>query len=148
MIQIFNTNFEISRKILLLLSVVDRELDVDIITTLDLITTYSKNYDLGNENLHGDNRLSFSEVTARRELISKSLKELAFKRLIDVLHSNNGFIYKINQNGLKLCNSMSSIYSIEYLREAKRISEKLRNKSNQEIINYANTYSIRRIKHE
>ena len=74
MTQIFNTNFEISRRLLLLLSIHKRELDIDVITALDLITTYSKNYDLGSENLHGDNSLSFSEITIRRELISKAIK--------------------------------------------------------------------------
>lgn len=149
MIQIFNTNFEISRRLLLLLSIHERELDIDIITALDLITTYSKNYDLGNENLHGDNSLSFSEITIRRELISKAIKDLAFKSLIDVINTSNGFIYKINENGIKLCNYMNSIYSIEYTNEAKRLNEKLSKKTNQEIIRYVNNHSTkRRIRYE
>lgn len=149
MTQIFNTNFEVSRRILLLLSAFDRELDIDIITVLDLIVTYSKNYDLGDENLHGDNELSFSEITARRQLTSHALKDLAFKNLIDVEVSANGFIYKINKKGLVLCESMTSIYSVEYLREAKKLNEKLSDKTNQQIINYANKYNTkRRIKYE
>ena len=149
MTQIFNTNFEISRRLLLLLSIHKRELDIDVITALDLITTYSKNYDLGSENLHGDNSLSFSEITIRRELISKAIKELAFKNLIDVVNTSNGFIYKVNENGQKLCNSMNSIYSIEYTNEAKRLNEKLSNKTNQEIIKYVNNHSTkRRIRYE
>ena len=149
MTQIFNTTFEISRRVLLLLSVHKRELDIDIITVLDLITTYSKNYHLGNENLHGDNSLSFSEIAIRRELISKAIKDLAFKNQIDVINTSNGFIYAINENGLKICNSMNSIYSIEYTNEAKRLNEKLSNKTNQEIIKYVNNQSTkRRIRYE
>lgn len=149
MTQIFNTNFEVSRRLLLLLSAFDRDLDIDVISILDLIVTYSKNYDLGDENLHGDNKLSFSEITARRQLTSHAIKDLAFKNLIDVIVSPNGFIYKINKNGIALCDSMTSIYSVEYLREAKKLNEKLGNKTNQEIINYANKYNTkRRIKYE
>lgn len=149
MTQIFNTNFEVSRRILLLLSAFDRDLDIDIISVLDLIVTYSKNYDLGDENLHGDNKLSFSEITARRQLISHALKDLAFKNLLDVVVSANGFIYKINKKGLALCESMTSIYSVEYLKEAKKLNEKLSDKTNQQIINYASKYNTkRRIKYE
>ena len=149
MTQIFNTNFEVSRRLLLLLSAFDRDLDIDVISILDLIVTYSKNYDLGDENLHGDNKLSFSEITARRQLTSHAIKDLVFKNLIDVIVSPNGFIYKINKNGIALCDSMTSIYSVEYLREAKKLNEKLGNKTNQEIINYANKYNTkRRIKYE
>ena len=149
MTQIFNTNFEVSRRLLLLLSAFDRDLDIDVISILDLIVTYSKNYDLGDENLHGDNKLSFSEITARRQLTSHAIKDLAFKNLIDVIVSPNGFIYKINKNGIALCDSMTSIYSVEYLREAKKLNDKLGNKTNQEIINYANKYNTkRRIKYE
>lgn len=149
MTQIFNTNFEVSRRLLLLLSAFDRDLDIDVISVLDLIVTYSKNYDLGDENLHGDNKLSFSEITARRQLTSHAIKDLAFKNLIEVIVSPNGFIYKIKKNGIALCKSMTSIYSVEYLREAKKLNEKLSNKTNQEIINYANKYNTkRRIKYE
>lgn len=149
MTQIFNTNFEVSRRLLLLLSAFNRDLDIDVISILDLITTYSKNYDLGDINLHGDNKLSFSEITARRQLTLQALKDLAFKNLIDVTVSADGFIYKINNNGLSLCKTMTSIYSIEYLREAKKLNEKLGNKTNQEIINFANKYNTkRRIKYE
>ena len=40
MTQIFNTNFEVSRRLLLLLSAFDRDLDIDVISVLDLIVTY------------------------------------------------------------------------------------------------------------
>ena len=44
---------------------------------------------------------------------------------------------------------MTSIYSVEYLREAKKLNEKLSDKTNQQIINYANKYNTkRRIKYE
>ena len=60
MANIFNTDFEISLRGLLLLDAYDSYLSQDIIRDLDLLATYGKEFGVSETNLHGDNSYSFS----------------------------------------------------------------------------------------
>lgn len=141
--QVFNTEFEVSMRVLLVLSVYKNALGVDLITVIDLFNTYGKNYKLTETNLHGDNSLSFDEITSRRELVKSSLKNLVLERLITPVYSKSGFQYLINDKGIALCNKMSSDYSTAYLAECKKINGKLSNYSEKQIIEYSNEIAIK-----
>lgn len=142
MIQIFNNEFEISMRILLVLKTYNKPLDIDMLTSIDLLNTYGKDFGLTDTNLHGDNSSSFAELTKRRELVINSCKSLVLKNLISPKTTPEGFKYIINNNGLNFCNEMTSDYSKEYCTEAKKIKSIISNKTESQIISYINKKSI------
>lgn len=112
--KIFNTEFEISMRILLLLNAFEEGLDLDRILYLDFFTTYSKNYELGGENINGDNDFRLNDLMLQPTLFEKSIKELVLDGFVNVLADKRGFIYKINSKGKTICLEMKSDYSEEY----------------------------------
>ncbi|MFA6834244.1 MAG: ABC-three component system middle component 2 [Bacteroidaceae bacterium] len=112
--KIFNTEFEISMRILLLLNAFEEGLDLDRILYLDFFTTYSKNYELDGENINGDNDFRLNDLMLQPTLFEKSIKELVLDGFVNVLADKSGFIYKINSKGKTICLEMKSDYSEEY----------------------------------
>ena len=69
--KIFNTTFESSLRILLLLSVSgDEQMTLDRIADYDFITIYSKYFGISDMALHGENEFGLSEFAARRGMTS------------------------------------------------------------------------------
>ena len=85
--RIFNTSFENSLRILILLSHATTSLTVDKITAWDFIAINGKSFGLTNVDLHGDNSFTMCEYTARRELISIAIKELVLRGLIILIEN-------------------------------------------------------------
>lgn len=112
--RIFNTSFENSLRILILLSHATTSLTVDKITAWDFIAINGKSFGLTNVDLHGDNSFTMCEYTARRELISIAIKELVLRGLITVEETHNGFCYKINDNGKIIAEQFQTNYANEY----------------------------------
>jgi len=140
MTQLYNSVFEISMRLLIILNVYKKPMGVDLLSYIDLFNTYGKNYGLSNTNLHGDNELSFSEIDSRRELVKNSIKRLVLQHYIDPIYSTEGFLYQINQSGSALCESMNSDYSREYVAEAKTIFKRVNNLSEKEITTISRKY--------
>ena len=64
---VFNSTFEVSLRILLLLSESgDAGLSIDRIAAYDFITIYSRYFDLSDRVLHGENEFGYSEIASRR----------------------------------------------------------------------------------
>lgn len=96
--KVFNTEFEISMRLLLVLSLSNNnKFTIDKLVTADFISNYSKEFGLSNSNLHGDNEFSFSEFSARRSLSQQAIKQLVLENLVRVSYSNDGFIYSITE---------------------------------------------------
>ena len=75
--KVFNTEFEISMRLLLLLTLSKkRKLTFDNLVTADFISNYSKEFGLSHNNLHGENEFSFSEFSARRALSQLAINTL------------------------------------------------------------------------
>lgn len=133
MIQVFNSEFEISMRILLLLSTYNKPLNAGYIKAIDLLSIYGKQYGISDSNLHGDSSYSFSEVAARHDIIAKSLKSLVKSNLVNVRSSSEGYIYQINQNGIECCNKMTSDYALEYRHAVNNTREHIAGKTLKEI---------------
>ncbi len=144
MINIFNTPFEISLRVLLTLETAGNQWKTaDLIAAMDFITIYSRDFNIGYENLHGDNNYKFSEFTLRRELVKKSVKLLVLNGLINVAStSNNGFSYSINQKGLEYCTTFKNDYAEAYRWMAQEVQTHLVNKSEREILALINRLSV------
>ena len=73
--KIFNTTFESSLRILLLLSVSeDEQMTLDRIADYDFITIYSKYFGISDMALHGENEFGLSEFAARRGMMQSTLE--------------------------------------------------------------------------
>jgi len=137
MMQVFNTNFEVSMRLLLLLNNSNVPLDEEKMLYLDYFTIYGKNYGLANENLNGDGLFMINSFSSQIKLIKDSIKELVLQDLINVENSNQGFLYSINNDGKEICRKMNSDYSNEYKCISKSVLEKYKNKSIKEIKQFA-----------
>ena len=135
--KIFNTKFEVSMRLLLLLQTFNKGLDEERILYLDFFTIYAKNYKLGNENINGDSKYMLNEFTAQRKLIKDSIKELVLEGFINVKNTKDGFLYIISNEGMLFCNSMTSDYSKKYKNQALITKEYFLEKEIKDIKNYS-----------
>ena len=130
--KIFNSDFEMQLRVLLLLSQTKRALSKEEIVNFDFITIYSADFGVGEENLHGDNKFKYGEFASRQELCWVGLKQLVFDGLVTVV-TKDGFSYKISATGLQYANDMESAYSIEYREIARKVFTQYSNYSEKEI---------------
>ena len=73
--KLFNSTFEVSLRLMLLLSVTgDVPMTVDRIAAYDVITIYSRDFGLSEEVLHGDNEFGLSEFASRRNKTQIALR--------------------------------------------------------------------------
>ena len=116
--RLFNSEFEVSMRVLLLLDTFNSSLDLDQIMYLDFFTIFSKNYDLEGENINGDSDYRINSLTMQPDLYKNAIRELVTSGFIVVRSEQDGFRYRINESGRKLCKSMTSDYSIQYKNNA------------------------------
>lgn len=97
---IFNTAFEVSLRVLIILNVTKKNLSIDRISALDFIIIYGKDFGVSEYNLHGDNNYRFSEYALKRKIISESLKNLVLMGYILPHCNKSGFTYSISKSGI------------------------------------------------
>lgn len=140
--EIFNTPFEVSLRILIVLNVTDARLSVDRISALDFITIYGKDFGVSEYNLHGDNDYRFSEYASKREIISQALKNLVLMGYILPHCNKSGFTYSISKSGISLCQSLNNEYAEKYSAIAKKAHIMFSSYSDRKIIYTINNYAI------
>lgn len=140
MTQIFNSRFEISLRILLILNFYNFALSEDYIVAIDLFNTYGKMYEFTDNNLHGNNELGYSEISTRKTLFKSAFKFLIKKALIAPGETDKGFTYRITNEGMELARKLTSDYANEYRSEMEKIFSKTRNLSEFEIIKHSHKY--------
>lgn len=147
--KVFNTEFEISMRLLLVLSQSkNKKFTFDNLVTADFISNYSKEFGLSHNNLHGENEFSFSEFSARRALAQKAIKQLVLENMVKVSYSNTGFIYSITERGKSLSNSLASDYANEYRLYAQKAVAYMDSKSEKELLNLINREASKSMRKE
>lgn len=63
---VFNTAFETSLRLLILLDESDVDLDVESIQTVDFMATYGKEFSIAENSANGDNPFMFCELATRK----------------------------------------------------------------------------------
>ena len=134
---VFNTPFEVSLRVMLVLAADEEPKTADMVATTDFITVYGKNFGFSEENLHGDNNYGFGEFAARRLLVKKALKSLVVDGLIDISNSDGGFHYAANEIGICYCLSFRSEYAREYREAVKQAISFIAGKTERELISFA-----------
>jgi len=136
MSNVFNTPFEISLRVLLILEAsVSNPLTVDMITAADFITVHGKEFGVHDNNLHGDNVYKFSEFTVRREMVKAATKSLGLDSLITVRYLAHGFAYALTASGAEYCKKLSCSYAKEYRANVVKTLLFLKNKTEQDVLN-------------
>ena len=132
----FNTVFETSLRVLMILDAYDGQaITVDMITLLDFICTYGQAFGLSNANLHGDDGFSFCEITARRDMVGKAIKDLLLKELAHISKESNGLRYEVSSKGRKLCTALANEneYATEYCALAQTVKKQFNSHSEAKI---------------
>lgn len=113
--RLFNSVFEMELRILLLLSTGRKKnYTIERIVELDFIICYAESFQLPYENLHGDNNYMYGELSNRRFLVRKAVKELVTKGLIKV-NICDGYQFSISEAGRKYIKKLKSTYATQYL---------------------------------
>jgi hypothetical protein len=115
-----DTAFEMSLRILLLLSTTSSAYSVDMLALADTLTIYGGNFGITEGNLHGESHYVLDEYDARRELSKEAVKNLAMRGLIVVLRGSEGFHYKVTDMGKQFINGNKSEYADEYRSAARK----------------------------
>ena len=146
MSKIFNTPFEISLRILIILSEYEGTyISIERISITDFISIYGGAFKISPTNLHGNNPFKFSEFTSRRSHMQLALKNLLADGFVSVRCDENGFTYSITENGLRYSDTFESKYA-NLLRELVYRSRKyIEDSSERDILNLINEFSVRSI---
>jgi len=134
MTELFNTPFETSLRVLLTLRVFGEDMTLDKIAAADFMTIYARDFGIATYNLNGNNSFSFSEVTLKRTLVAKALKQLVLNRLVKAIQNQSGFTYEITTQGARVCDGLTSDYSDEYISISQEVYKYIAGKSEIQIL--------------
>ena len=139
--KLFNSAFENSLRILLLLAEFDCGQSLDKIYATDFMVSYGATFGVSESDLNGDNQYKFSEFASRREIVRQALKQLVLDGLVRPDNSTVGILYSITDAGREYSNILGSEYAEEYRSTAKKVVEIVSNVSERTIIDKINKMS-------
>ena len=142
--EVFNSELELSLRILLSLYTASRSLNADEVVLSDFITVYSHEFGLSDKNLHGINEFSFAEFAARREQFHDALKYLVVNGYVTVLPTKDGFMYQNSDIGESVCDSMATEYADAYMDYSYKVHDYMNGKSITELLSYINKMAMLR----
>lgn len=93
--KLFNTVFENSLRVIILLDVFDMPQTIDMLYAIDFMAQYGATFGVSEYELNGNNPFRFSEFAARREIIKEALRQLVLKGLVKPLGMTKGMAYVI-----------------------------------------------------
>lgn len=147
MSNIFNSPFEVSLRILLILNECEGlSLTADKITAADFISVYGASFGISDTNLHGNNIFKFSEFATKRFLIKQAIKILIIQGHIVVEFNKNGFTYTITNTGINYCNSLESDYANIFREIVHKSRVYILENSETDLLDMIHKYSISSIK--
>ena len=112
--KVFNTSFETSLRISLLLDISKEAMGLDEICTADFIATYAGEFTDSEASVNGENRFMYSEYATRRELAGIALKELVLRGIAEPVMTSKGFAYRLTKEGRRFSACLESSYACEY----------------------------------
>lgn len=133
MINIINSIFENTLRLILLLSNSTTPLRQERLVYLDFITCYSKDFGFA-ESINGQNSSKKAEITLRRKKIKKALSELVIDGFVKPLDDENGRFFEITTIGKQFADSLSSDYGNKYRTISKAVLKQFSNKSEKELL--------------
>ena len=145
--KVFNTPFELSLHVVLLLDVANEGLTLDRIAAYDFIAIYCEDFGVADGSLNGENGFAFSELSARRNLTKTAIKDLVLDGLVIASDNNMGILYSVSESGRKMSESLQSEYAAQYKELMRLVVDKYKDISDVLLfdeINRQSTKSLRR----
>lgn len=139
---VFNTSFEVSLRVIIILNTILTRLSVDRIIALEFISIYGKDFGVSEYNLHGDNNYRFSEYTTKREIVLQAIKELVLRGYVTSHCHKSGFKYSISNNGMAFCESLNDEYAEDFTTIVKNANILFSNYSDRKLTHCINEYAI------
>lgn len=139
--KLFNSSFENSLRILLLLAEFNGGQSLDKIYASDFMVSYGATFGVSKVDLNGDNQYKFSEFASRREIVRLALKQLVLEGLVRPDNSADGIIYSITDAGREYSATLESEYAEEYRITARKIVELVSAVSERTLIDKINKMS-------
>lgn len=123
--KLFGSAFETTLRILLLLDELSGEftLDEQQLCCIDFMAIYGADFDLADENLHGNGLFRFSEFSAKSILVNEAIKKLVLRSLVDFTPTKAGYTFAISPLGHKTAMDMSDHYADEYRIAVREVSK-------------------------
>lgn len=143
--RLFNTPFEISLHVVLLLDVVNAAITHDRITAYDFIAVYCEDFGIADRSLNGENGFAFSELSARRNLTKAAIKDLVVDGLV-VAVDGGGILYSISENGRKMSEGFQSEYASRYKELIRLVVERYKDSSDVQLLNAINKQSTKSLR--
>lgn len=139
--KLFNSAFENSLRILLLLTEFDSSQSLDKIYASDFMVSYGATFGVSESDLNGDNQYKFSEFASRREIVRLALKQLVLDGLVMPINSAFGILYAITNAGREYSNALASEYAEVYRCTAREIIKIVSDEPERTIIDKINKMS-------
>lgn len=143
--KLFDTVFETSLRLTILLNELDGDVSADYIQAIDFMALYGKCFSISDRNINGDNPFMFSEHASRRELVRSALKNLVLKGYVIPTATENGFVYRSTFEGSRFAEEQLNAFAESYRRtiqsaldvtsalEEDEVVERLRRRTRSEI---------------
>ena len=141
--KLFNTPFELSLHVVMLLDVTDTGLTLDRIAAYDFIAIYCEDFGVADRSLNGENGFAFSELSARRNLTKTAIKDLVVDGLIVATDDETGSLYSVSEEGRKMSKGFQSEYAERYKELMRLVVEKYGNYSDVQLFNEINRQSTK-----
>jgi hypothetical protein len=119
---LFNTAFENSLRIALLLDAFGRPQNLDMIYAADFMTIFGGYFGFGHNCLQGENRMLFSIFTSRRKIVRQAINSLVVEGIVMPSIGSEGLVYGLTETGRQFCTSLSSEYAKEYKTTAIKVA--------------------------
>lgn len=132
--KLFNSVFENSLRIILLLAEFGEAHSIDMIYATDFMVSYGATFSMSETDLNGENPYKFSEFASRREIVHAALKELVLDGLVFPTSTEHGILYSITDTGREFSQTLNSEYAQEYRKTAKKIVKAVAGKSERAVI--------------
>lgn len=144
--KLFNTPFELSLHVVLLLDVADTGLTLDRIAAYDFIAIYCEDFGVADRSLNGENGFAFSEISARRNLTKAAIKDLVVDGLVVATDDETGILYLVSDSGRKMSQGFQSEYAERYKELMRLVVEKYKDISDVQLFNEINRQSTKSLR--
>lgn len=145
--RLFNTPFEMSLHVLMLLEVTGGGFTIDRITDYDFIAVYAQDFGFNVKSLNGENGFAFSELAARRSIMKTALRDLVLDGLvIPDDDSKRGITYADSAQGSSISRGFDSEYAQAYKKLIRQVHRRYKNRTDVELSNIINKRSEKEVR--
>lgn len=144
--KLFNSSFENSLRLLILLDEITEPKSLDMLYAADFMCVYGATFQLAQTDLNGENPYKFSEFASRREVVQSALKALVLDGFAVPVKLDRGIAYTISSEGEDYCQLLDSEYASEYRQVAARIVKVIGIRSERTVIRKINHMSAESLK--